>query len=977
MSLGHLNSSSSASHVQVDVTFHDPVVFAGQFLAAIITFRNTRHHHHGSSSDHKYHLNPDAILHNDNSSSSEASSRPSPKPLLKSSSLEANPFINDPSNSTNPNIMNGYGTEKSNSSSTTNSNIPSPTLSIDTSRSSKNVPTILTEPASPVAQNGNGKEITITNGTNKTDDTNDKSEPDDGMQAHKNLDSNLNSGWEIPGRRISAQIANTFRDFYLSNNSSNPDMHMRTSSVDNSKFTKLPTHQLTRSGSSIRYKRPVSEQQDSSQGLLMGYAQVQGYYILDDDLIDLDEFIHVKTQGVVVNQSGGIGYGPTQGGGLLKGIASGLGSLFQSKDGGLSPADGSSPETRLGRTLSIGRRSISPSPAQRRSGTSTGRSTPTPGAGAIQDNAIPIFSTPQSLLFVDLKLNPGESKTYYYKLQLPKTLPPSCRAKSIRIHYNLVIGTQKLDNRGIPQPKTTFVPFRVFPFVDRFGQQYAHDLKIPIVLQSDQASVLQLPSDRYRTKSSIITYVQNLESKSAASQKKAEEKKAKFLTYLDDVLNGIENKDKSRDPKTVSFSSTAESAQSFGHRRSSSTQLAIITPTTSQTQPYSEIPMMPTASNASLSSITSNSSIGTVYLDDMNAQENIDYFTRFQQVKPPAKALKTRFDIGRGGKRIATVTLSKAVYKVGENVIFKIDFGNAALKCFHITASLETEETIETPVLKQFKSSELFAKYSSSLHDGNGDQENIESNKKKPEIPHIDTTGLTRRIYSQATMSTYSMSKSAFEFTIPATATPQFSTSAISLKWVLKLDFITSPASSPPMNYHNKHGTRGSISRSRRLSRSSIDEVLTAMVPERTAQEIQQAKKEQLEREYQKQNGDESHPQEKERNFFSDENEDDDKDHDIEQTDEENTDDEVEDQDTNISGSKPSASKLSPEDIPDDPHSALEVVHVSSKGMISIAKETIACESFNCKIPLSVIPTNQDITALLQHSISSTRSWQI
>lgn len=368
--------------------------------------------------------------------------------------------------------------------------------------------------------------------------------------------------------------------------------------------------------------------------------------------------------------------------------------------------------------------------------------------------------------------------------------------------------------------------------------------------------------------------------------------------------------------------------------------------------------------------------MGTLYSDDMNAQDNIDYFTRFQQVKPPTKPLKTRFDIGRGGKRIATVTLSKAVYKVGENVIFKIDFRNAALKCFHITASLETEEIIDTHILKQFKTSDLFSKYQSSLQED--DQKNGGKSGKKPQVPHIDTTALTRRIYSQATMSTYSMSKSAFEFTIPATATPQFSTSSISLKWVLKLDFITSPASSPPMNYHNKHGARSSINRSRRLSRSSIDEVLTATVPERTAQEVQQAKREQIEKEYQRQIEGEPNQREKDLNFFLNEHEDEENEGTSEE-DEEINKSEAEELDSDKPKNKqtPQPSKLSPEDIPDDPHSPLEVVHVSSKGMILIAKETIACESFNCKIPLSVIPTNQDITALLQHSISSTRSWQI
>lgn len=80
--------------------------------------------------------------------------------------------------------------------------------------------------------------------------------------------------------------------------------------------------------------------------------------------------------------------------------------------------------------------------------------------------SVPILSTPQSILFVDLRLAAGESRTYTYSFTLPKGLPPSHRGKAIKVAYNLIIGTQR-PGKGVQQPKVVEIPFRVFPHVER------------------------------------------------------------------------------------------------------------------------------------------------------------------------------------------------------------------------------------------------------------------------------------------------------------------------------------------------------------------------------------------------------------------------------------------------------------------------------------------------------------------------------
>ena len=865
------------STVQVEITFENPVVFAGQTLNAIITFKNPNepapvplgtsthsHHNLNESQTTPYHDNNAHEF----SSAGKQSSLPIEDNKLSPVSGMANrtrPARAMSARQTSPFLTAAIPDDSSNLSPPLDSTIPSPIAS------NSNLPSLVThsENSSSITNLPDSSSLTI------AEDTSSVSE---GGSSPISPESATNGfgGWEISGRRLSSQLANSFRELYWSNSSTpeiSPSIPKRppshsplvplneqytsddvSNSQDNSLYQNGPAisrwgsggnrlikHQLTRSGST--YVQPQRSQ--NTQGLLMGYAQLQGYFVVDDELIDAQKFSHVKTQGVVVRPSGGIGYSSQNGTGLLQGLASGLGSLLQIRD-----SDTNSSSEGLYRNITFGR-----------SGSGLGRSNSRRlGSSAdAKNDAIPIFSTPQSLLFVDLKVGPGESRSYRYQIQLPKSLPPSCRTKSIRIHYNLVVGIQKLDSRGRPQPKTTFVSFRVFPHVDKYGQQYTHDLQMPIVLQKDVATVVQLPSERYMSLEKALSYTPSKTSKSLTDSPLTEDDKPSFESYLEGLLLGDE------DTKNKLLSQQDPSAKP---RRLS-------TP-----------------------------------------QDNIEFFSRYQQSLNAQRVLKSRFDIGRSGKRIATLILSKPVYRVGDDIVFVVDYSSAALKCFHITASLETEEAISSDVLKQFKDQQL-------------------ENPHAP-LPSIDTSSMTRRVYSQSTMSTYSLSRSTFEFTIPATATPQFSTSAIALKWILKLDFITSPALPD----------EDEISASQPKKVAEDLETVTAVAP----QALQPSQLENASRRAQN-NNNSTNPSEDQEGDTHRRN-----------------------RQSNHSRhrSQSSFSRLEVE-FPYDSRSPLQVLHFNDQALIAGTKETLACESFNCKIPLTVMPTNQDIGALLEHSVSATR----
>ena len=60
----------------------------------------------------------------------------------------------------------------------------------------------------------------------------------------------------------------------------------------------------------------------------------------------------------------------------------------------------------------------------------------------------------------DLKLKPGETKTFRYEIMIPTVLPPSFFGKVVKINYRFVVGVQRPD---MSRKAHIFrVPFRLF-----------------------------------------------------------------------------------------------------------------------------------------------------------------------------------------------------------------------------------------------------------------------------------------------------------------------------------------------------------------------------------------------------------------------------------------------------------------------------------------------------------------------------------
>ncbi|KAK2625738.1 hypothetical protein QTJ16_005050 [Diplocarpon rosae] len=351
--------------------------------------------------------------------------------------------------------------------------------------------------------------------------------------------------------------------------------------------------------------------------LMMGYAQIHGSFTLDASLISQAPFEDVKRKGAVGGQGGGvIGVEDNKRhSGLLRGF--GWANLGGSLGGLLGGAELSSIKDMR---------------------------------GIASSRSIPLLSTPQSILFVDLRLAPGESRSYRYSFKLPRGLPPSHRGKAIKISYKLVIGIQRPGGAKEQQVKSVEVPFRVLGSVNSHGELLGHDLMSPYIILRDQATVqtIDAPSD------ASLDLSRELEIK--VPQKVAESSLNDFLSYVDELLTK---------PRHNSSSGLLSPTETSRFRRQSS------------------IP------------------------EPATAREAIDMAIIRSNIAADSRQSANRFEIARSGKRVAVVMLARPAYRLGETISAAIDFTDAEIPCYAIHASLETSEKVDASIALRSEASIL------------------------------------------------------------------------------------------------------------------------------------------------------------------------------------------------------------------------------------------------------------------------------
>lgn len=80
-------------------------------------------------------------------------------------------------------------------------------------------------------------------------------------------------------------------------------------------------------------------------------------------------------------------------------------------------------------------------------------------AACVQDAGHIEKATKPRILFCDLRLSPGQTKTYIYREKIPSDAPPSYRGQLVKYSYKIIIGMQRIHS----PVKLLRVPLRVLP----------------------------------------------------------------------------------------------------------------------------------------------------------------------------------------------------------------------------------------------------------------------------------------------------------------------------------------------------------------------------------------------------------------------------------------------------------------------------------------------------------------------------------
>ena len=273
----------------------------------------------------------------------------------------------------------------------------------------------------------------------------------------------------------------------------------------NGRLLPRPAHSRQTSRlSASRYDKPAEP-----ETLMMGYAQTVGAFTLDGSLVNAAPFEEVKRKGV---QGGGGVVGverPKRSSGMFGAFS--WGNIGESL-GGLLGADDMSSMAQL--KASAGSKSV------------------------------PLLSTPQTLLFVDLKLAPGESRSYNYRFALPRGLPPSHRGRAIKVNYHLSIGVQRPGGQAV---KHVEVPFRVLGSYNARGETLGHDLMSPYVLLHDAARTQSVAPNAEASTAKVLFPDRKLQKNVKTPKQGLED----FLRYTERLLEEQNEVARGRGPEAL------------------------------------------------------------------------------------------------------------------------------------------------------------------------------------------------------------------------------------------------------------------------------------------------------------------------------------------------------------------------------------------------------------------------------------------
>ncbi|KAK4057024.1 Golgi membrane exchange factor (Ric1p-Rgp1p) subunit [Microbotryomycetes sp. JL221] len=512
----------------------------------------------------------------------------------------------------------------------------------------------------------------------------------------------------------------------------------------NSQISNVPPVSIPRPNSAAsrnQYFHPTN-----TISLLWSFAHLEGSFEVDDSLIKTNEFMRLKKE-LVTGQGAAVGGGTLNesrlsigGSGLLNRSIGRSGILGYQGPNGINNGGsggwrdwlwgGNSSTKSLNSNNSTGAASLE----ERKQNT-------------MLDKTVPTFSTPPSILAVDLILEPGQSKTYTFSIRIPADLPPSFRGRSIKFNYNLVVGTSRTKLGTVTSPAAALgaardatsrvmrVPIRVYNHVGVTGARPFYDLTNPIVYHRDEAIISAINRDDNGNKSSRSTQSRKLNPKLRADGRR------EFEQYASNLLDSVAT----NSPEMIATAMSPE--------------LKPLQSPVFENQPPSLRPERQSRTRATTTAIGG----GGEDDDEGGCKAAVEIVTRNSQ--------KVSYDINKDGYLVSKLTLVKSAYRLGETVNGSVVINSGEGRVLRVSARLETHELVETTI----------------------------STRTANQIRQT-----TRRLHAEHHETTLDSARIGFALAIPSGATPDFGTSGVKLQWSVRLSFLVIPPSpEAPMSNPN------------------------------------------------------------------------------------------------------------------------------------------------------------------------------
>ncbi|KDN50410.1 Rgp1-domain-containing protein [Tilletiaria anomala UBC 951] len=394
---------------------------------------------------------------------------------------------------------------------------------------------------------------------------------------------------------------------------------------------------------------------------------------------------------------------------------------------------------------------------------------------ALLAKGIPTFSTPPSILCVDLALEPGQSRSYHFRLPLPPDLPPSYLGKAISFTYTLAIGTNRLDlsnatvrsssRKSAQKSRLIQIPIRIYNHVAVSGARPFWDLLNPIVWVRDGA-VISPADDEAEGEDAEdaldaaapppplplpehVTAAEGAQELANLKKKRDESSHVNLVSYAKELLASCAT------PTGSSFDASSALTDSALQPGETSTIVTATLPA-----PHLSARSLGKALMRRRSSVVSAASRAGAEEDTIDTcMEAVEVLSRTSS--------KVSYDIAKDGQIAAVLTLVKSKLRLGDTVsgVITINQKTAYARIIRVAVHLESHEEIQSDIAT---------------------------------LPSTRSQKLTKRAVASHHDSTLDAGQVSFALPIPSGATPDFTTSGVKLLWTIRLSLLTLTSVKPP-----------------------------------------------------------------------------------------------------------------------------------------------------------------------------------